>query len=64
VTRTQIEDGLRALVRARILYGWYSWRWSDGRRWTVCPPPDSGTTQTFTQEQVVDYLRFAEGLAA
>jgi len=60
VTREQIDEGCRELVRRGVLWGWYTFMWSDGRKWTMCPPPDDGIP-SFTKDRVgtVDYLQMA-----
>lgn len=62
MTREQIDEGCRQLVRQQILHGCYTWTWTDGRHWTICPR--EGRTRTYTRVEMIDYLTFAGGLAA
>lgn len=62
MTRQQIDDACRQLVRDHVLHGWYTYMWTDGRHWTICPT--AGRTQTYTRAEMTDYLVFAGGMAA
>lgn len=38
MTREQIDEACRQLVREDILTAWYSFMWWHGRHWVLCPP--------------------------
>jgi hypothetical protein len=57
LTNDEIEDGLRDLVRAEYLVGWYSWMWTEGRHWTLRPA--HGGCVTYRRDDVTAYLQIA-----
>ena len=57
LSNNDIEDGLRELVSARVLVGWYSWMWTEGRHWTL--RPSRGGCVTYGRDDVTSYLALA-----
>jgi len=55
VTRAEIDEACRELVRRKVLIGWYSFMWTDGRKWTLNPNSDDGTV-THDRLNMVAYL--------
>jgi hypothetical protein len=61
--RDPTREGLRHLVNARVLAGWYTHKTSDGTiRWVVIPR--EGVSSTYDSQQVREYLRMAGALPA
>jgi len=54
LSNQDIDDGLRHLVRERVLVGWYSWSWTDGGQWTLRPA--YGGCVTYGRDDVTKYL--------
>jgi hypothetical protein len=57
LSNDDIDDGLRQLVSARVLVGWYSWMWTEGRHWTI--RPSRGGCVTYGRDDVTAYLALA-----
>jgi hypothetical protein len=57
LTNNDIDDGLRHLVREKVLVGWYSRTWTEGRNWTIRPA--YGGCVTYRRDDVTAYLALA-----
>lgn len=57
LTNDDIDAGLRHLVREKVLVGWYSWTWTEGRNWTIRPA--YGGCVTYRRDDVTAYLALA-----
>jgi hypothetical protein len=55
----QIKEGLRDLVRAKILSGWYvHWNFDGTRNWIVAPVDNK--TQSYTTDGIIDYVEMSK----
>src|SRR3954451_14954312 len=64
LTNDEIENGLRELVRAEYLVGWYSWMGIERRPWALRPGPGGhrpaeGVCVTYLGEAVTAYVALA-----